>query len=85
MKCQLCDRDVSELEFHHFFPGKKRRIDDSGIDVCKMCGDQIHLMFTNQELRSKYHDLSSLKQAMHKYILWIQKKPEQQFCVKRKK
>jgi hypothetical protein len=48
MKCKICEREVVELEFHHFFPGKKRRKDDSGIDVCKMCGDQIHLMFSNK-------------------------------------
>lgn len=85
MKCQLCEREVLEIEFHHFYPGKKRRINDSGIDVCIQCGDQIHLMFSNQELRDKYHDLPSLKEAMHKYILWIQKKPERRFCVKKKK
>ena len=44
-----------------------------------------NLMFSNQELRDKYHDLPSLKEAMHKYILWIQKKPERRFCVKKKK
>ena len=39
MKCQLCEREVLEIEFHHFYPGKKRRIDNSGIDVCIQCGD----------------------------------------------
>ncbi len=85
MKCQLCEREVTSLEFHHFYPGKKRRKDDSGIDVCVQCGDQIHLMFTNSDLRSKLHSLETLKEAMHKYIMWIQNKPEKKFCVKRKK
>lgn len=38
MKCSLCGREVSKLEFHHFYPGKKRRKDESGIDVCEQCG-----------------------------------------------
>lgn len=85
MKCSLCGREVSKLEFHHFYPGKKRRKDESGIDVCEQCGDQIHLMFSNTELRTKYNNLQSLKEAMQSYISWIKDKPESRFSVKVKK
>lgn len=85
MICQLCEREVGELEFHHFYPGKKRRKDDSGINVCTQCGDQIHIMFSNQELRNKYHTLDSLKEGMHNYIIWIQKKPDIRYSVRKKK
>lgn len=85
MMCELCEREVSETEFHHFFPGKKRRKDDSGVDICLSCGDQIHLMFSNTELRNKLNNLQSLKEAMHTYIKWIQDKPESRFSMKKKK
>jgi len=85
MICQLCERDVEKLEFHHFYPGKRRRKDNSGINVCIQCGDQIHLMFSNQELRIKYHTLDILREGMHIYINWIQNKPDVRYTVKRKK
>jgi len=85
-KCQLCERNTDELEFHHFFPGKKRRLTDDGIYICRNCGDQIHLMFDNRQLRSEYHDLESLKTEMEKYIQWVKTKPvESHFCMKKKK
>lgn len=85
MICQLCERDVEKIEFHHFYPGKKRRKDDSGINVCEQCGDQIHIIFSNQELRDEYHTLESLKHGMHSYINWIKNKPEIRYSVRRKK
>ena len=85
MICQLCEREVEKIEFHHFYPGKKRRKDDSGINVCEQCGDQIHIMFSNQELRDKYHTLESLREGMHSYINWIKNKPEIRYSVRRKK
>ncbi len=85
MICQLCEREVEKLEFHHFYPGKRRRIDCSGIDVCEQCGDQIHIIFSNQQLRDEYHTLESLKRGMHSYINWIKNKPEVRYSVRRKK
>jgi len=85
MKCQLCERNVEELEFHHFYPGRKRRKNDTGINVCLQCGDQIHIMFSNQELRSKYYTLDTLREGMHSYINWIQNKPDVRYSVRRKK
>lgn len=85
MKCQLCEREVQTTEFHHYFPGKKRRKNNDGIDVCKSCGDQIHLMFTNQQLRDYYHDLKSLKAGMNTWLKWIKDKPDKHFCMRKKK
>lgn len=87
MKCTLCKRD-GELEFHHFYPGKGRRKDDSGIDVCNQCGDQIHLLFTNTELRNDYNTLDKLLESnrMKTYIKWVKDKPiESHFSMKKKK
>lgn len=85
MKCELCGREVSETEFHHFYPGKHRRKSDDGINVCGQCGDQIHLMFSNTELRTNLNNLQSLKEAMHIYIQWIKDKPESHYCIRTKK
>ena len=84
-KCELCGRIVEQIEFHHFFPGKKRRKSEDGINVCLQCGDQIHLMFDNSTLRSRLNNLPALKEAMHNYLMWIKDKPESRFSVKKRK
>ena len=73
-KCSLCERvgDDEYFEDHHLYPGKKRRkkvkrVYDT-IRVCLQCGDQIHRMFTNDELRNGLDSLQALKDNMGKYI-----------------
>lgn len=90
--CTLCERsgDDSYFEEHHLHPGRKRRKkvnrENDTITVCKVCGDQIHQMFTNQQLRSDLDSADALRQAMHTYIRWVQKKPlEDSVTMKRKK
>ncbi len=93
MKCLLCGRgsnDPKYYEDHHLFPGKRRRtkVDrkEDTILVCTSCGDQIHLMFSNQELRDNLDSLEALQQAMQGFIKWIQSKPlEQKINMKTKK
>jgi hypothetical protein len=92
MKCSICEREGSSemMEKHHLYPGKKRRRargrEDEYIWVDKTCGDQIHQMFTNQQLRKELDSVESLRNAMQTYITWIRKKPiEASVTMKRKK
>jgi len=87
MKCSICQRDFEKLEKHHFEAGRKKKSDD-GIKVCHQCGDQLHLMFSNRELRNKYNTLEKIlaEPKVQKYIEWVKNKPiETHFTVKQKK
>ena len=56
------------------------------LTVCHQCGDQIHLMFTNQQLRIDLNNLANLTTAMKPYIEWVRTKPlESHFSVAKKK
>ena len=76
-QCVLCKREGDDdlFERHHLYPGKKRRKSEETIWVCVTCGDQIHNMFSNQELRDTYNTADSLKSGMQSYINFIKKKP----------
>ena len=86
--CELCGRqgDDPYFEEHHLWPVKTRRKTKDTIVVDRQCGDQIHLMFTNQELQQKYHTLEDLKEGMTLYISWVKDKPlESHFPMAKKK
>ena len=76
-RCEICGREGDDelFERHHLYPGKKRRKSQETIWVCMTCGDQIHNMFTNQELRDFFNTADSLKLKMQSYINFIKKKP----------
>lgn len=81
MKCEICGREgeSSLFEKHHLHPGKQRRRrlgrEEDVIDVCVTCGDQIHQMFTNTQLRNGLDSAEALRAAMQTYIMWVRKKP----------
>lgn len=88
MICELCGREGDDKYFekHHLFPVKTRRQTEETITVCTTCADEIHLLFTNQELQSKYHTLESLSKAMSDYLKWIKKRPiETHYSMQKKK
>jgi len=65
-KCELCDRSI-KTEKHHLIPGDKR----SDIAyVCELCHKQIHMLFTNGELRKKHYTIKRLL-VMPKIQLWL--------------
>ena len=65
-KCELCDRSI-KTEKHHLVPGDKR----SDIAyVCELCHKQIHMLFTNGELRKKYYTTKRLL-LVPKIQLWL--------------
>lgn len=86
MLCQLCDLE-EVYNFHHFIPRtlhknkwfKKRYSFEElqrGIDVCKDCHKNIHLLVPdNKELGRKYNTLEKLKNnfKIKKYLDWKKK------------
>ncbi len=92
IECAICNRKGPKnlMEEHHLLPGKHRRTktgrQDGTIICCKDCGDQIHLMFTNQQLRRDYTTLQSLRAAMTEYCEWVYDRPlSSKVNMKRKK
>lgn len=88
MLCQICKREVEYYEKHHLYPIKTRRKSEETIIVCNSCGDNIHLLFTNNELQKEYNTLEKLlnSERLQKYIQWISNKPESySVCCKKKK
>lgn len=87
--CPICGREVpgkKYLERHHLTPAAKGGKDTE--PVCIDCGDQIHELFTNNELRDSYNTIEKLKghPDIQKWIQWIRKKPETfGVCMKKKK
>lgn len=83
--CALCERDISQpgcAEKHHLVPRSKDPIPKSKggkvtVWVCVDCGNQIHRLFTRNELRDTFNTIEALRQdpRIQKWIRWIQKRP----------
>ncbi|MBD3261405.1 MAG: hypothetical protein GF334_06925 [Candidatus Altiarchaeales archaeon] len=74
--CTLCGRDIPErryVEKHHLTPRSKKGRET--IIVCSDCGNQVHRLFTNNELRDTYNTVEVLLSdpRMQKWIRWIRK------------
>ena len=83
MNCEICSRDGIDLEKHHLNPNRRK---GKTIKVCIHCGDQIHQLFTNKELRDKYNTLGSLlaNEKIQSWIKWVRKKNPSHVCMKKK-
>jgi len=86
--CSLCGRKLLHknlIEKHHSTPVAKG---GKSVDiVCIDCGDQIHMLFTNNELRDSYNTIEKLQAHpnVQKWIRWIRKQKNFGICMKRKK
>lgn len=73
--CRLCSRKMPSeyITEHHLIP--ENRKDSDTIHLCQPCHDQVHAVFTNDELRSSYDSEDALKEAdrLQDYIDWISK------------
>ncbi len=91
MKCEICKREHEEKQFfekHHLTPKQKGGKHMPTITVCRPCGQQIHKLFTNAELKNKYHTLDALlnNKQIQKWVSWINCKPMGHWvCMKTKK
>ncbi|WP_309381038.1 HNH endonuclease [Cerasicoccus frondis] len=84
LACSLCGRatPAKHAEKHHLVPRSKGGTDT--IDVCRNCGDQVHKLFSNNELRDEYNTLEKLRTApgMEKWIRWVRKQDSFTFSMK---
>lgn len=87
MICSICKRsgDKEYFEKHHLIPKNKK---SDTIIVCVQCGDQLHLLFNNNELKYDLNTLDKilLNDKIIKYVKWVELKPiEKKFSVAKKK
>jgi len=65
--------DERYLEKHHLVPRAKggKAVEH----VCVDCGNQVHLLFSNNELRDKYNTIEALKtdERVWRWIKWVRK------------
>ncbi len=77
-RCQLCGRtgDKRFFERHHLIPASGRKTSPT-IWVDYQCGDIIHRLFTNRELKQRYNTLESLLGApeIQRWVAWVSRRP----------
>lgn len=74
--CSLCRRgsdDPRNFEDHHLTPKHKGGRKMGKIRVCVDCGNQVHMLFSNIELRDSYNTLEKLRanSSVQKWIRWV--------------
>ena len=85
LRCEICGRDVDELDFHHLIPKQlnskqwytnrftKEEL-SKGIWICKhACHREIHKFFSHHELGQIYNTLEKLLShyKIQNYIKWV--------------
>lgn len=82
--CALHGQEVPHLEKHHLIPNNRK---SAVILVCSACAKQVHLLFSNRELKNEYNTLEKLLASprVHKWIAWIRKRKDLSVCMKTKK
>jgi len=79
--CALCRRvipderiaDPQVVQEHHLRP--ERRAESPTAMLCRPCHDQIHAVFTNEELRKEFDTVDALQSAdrLRGYLDWIRR------------
>jgi len=92
MKCKICQREVPDgfVEKHHLVPKSRDKNKNRGlktIKVCVDCGDQLHLLFTNKELRKQYNTVEAIlaNEQVRKWTDWVKSKKRFGMCMAKKK
>jgi hypothetical protein len=84
--CELCERK-QPLTFHHLIPrhlhSKKKfrnkfsleEMRKRGLNICKLCHDGLHDLFTEKELGEFYYtkELLIAQENIAKHIVWVRK------------
>ncbi len=76
-KCQLCEREISEISKHHLVPVEKGGDSSHICFLCKTCHAQIHALFTNSELACRLFTIDRLKnnEKIKRYLNFVKKHP----------
>lgn len=63
--------DPQVVQEHHLRP--EERATSPTVLLCRPCHDQIHAVFTNEELRTEYDTIDALRSAdrLADYVEWI--------------
>lgn len=76
--CALCGRsgEGRYFERHHLRPGSGRK-ESPVIIVDWQCGDMVHRLFSNLELRQRYDTLEALRAApqVQRWVKWVARRP----------
>jgi hypothetical protein len=87
MNCPICGRNTPNqyTEKHHLVPRCKHG--KEVVLVCIDCGDQVHQLFSEKELRDEYNTIDKLiaHTDIQKWIKWIRKQKNFGICMKAKK
>jgi len=77
--CALCRRSIPDeriadpqvVQEHHLRP--EERADSPTVMLCRPCHEQVHALFTNEELRGEYDTVDALRAAdrLQEYLDWI--------------
>lgn len=84
--CELCERDRL-LTFHHLIPKKlhskkkyrklytSEQLKTNGINICKHCHKQLHVMFDHKYLAEHLNTLAKIlnNEKIIKFINWVKK------------
>ena len=86
--CRLCGRMAPHsdyMEKHHLTP--KSKGGKNTASVCVDCAVQVHLLFTNNELRDSLNTIALLRAhpRVQKWIAWVRKRKGFGVCHKIKK
>jgi len=88
VSCKICGRMTPPeyVEKHHLVP--KSRKGKETILVCRNCGSQVHMLFSNKEMERMYNNLDAIlaDERIQKWIKWIRNRPNDfRVCMKTKK
>jgi len=85
IECPICTRDVPERyqEKHHLTPKSKGGSKKETVLVCCNCGDMLHKLFTNKELKKKYNTIEAILSHpdVQKWVSWVKEKKPNDFSV----
>ena len=89
-RCELCERKVAQLTIHHLVPRSQARARKGSTlptaKLCPACHKQLHVLFSNRDLKLKYAGVEELKSApeIQNFLAWIRKQdPNKHIKVRR--
>jgi hypothetical protein len=90
LACALCNRPIPSRRLaieHHLIPCHKGGRKGEKVLFCKPCGEQVHLLFDNRELRDKYNTMETLlaNERVQAWVEFVKKQKDFTVCMKVKK
>jgi 5-methylcytosine-specific restriction protein A len=74
-KCELCEREVSQVSRHHLIPKEEGGRHGPTVALCQPCHSTVHLLLSNRELARQYATVEALRAAaeLQKYLHWVRR------------